>query len=75
MAKDKAARATLDPALVSALAAQLYGVTLSEARAKQIASELAELEAGARNAPAPPSDAAPAASFRSLLLGASERAA
>jgi hypothetical protein len=67
MAESNAA-ATLEPALVKALAAQFYGLALDDARAARIAADLGTLEASLRAAGTIPISVAPGAMFRQLLL-------
>jgi len=55
-------------ASIKAMASELYGLTLDDARAAQIAEELGRFEAGANAAGAVAPDAAPGALFRQLLL-------
>jgi len=55
-------------ASVKAMASELYGLALDDARAKHIAAELARFEAGIAAAGRPPADVAPGALFRQLLL-------
>jgi hypothetical protein len=57
-------------ASIKAMAAELYGLALDDARATRIAAELARFEAGAKAAGAVPADTAPGALFRQLLLAA-----
>jgi hypothetical protein len=53
---------------VKALAAELYGLTLDDARAAAIAGELGRFEAGAASSGPVAPDTAPGALFRQLLL-------
>jgi hypothetical protein len=68
MSQDKPVERAWEPASIQALARQLYGLVLDDARASRIAAELARLEAAAGAAGAPPPEAAPGALFRQLLL-------
>lgn len=70
MADDRPAEATLGAASVQGLAAQLYGLTLDDARAARIAADLAGLRAGASGAGPAPIALEPGALFRQLLLAA-----
>lgn len=75
MSQDKPAEAVLGAASIKALASELYGLALDDARAQRIAGELARFEAGARAAGPVPADAAPGALFRQLLLAGAPSAA
>ena len=55
-------------ASIKAMASELYGLTLDDARAAEIAAELGRFEAGAKAAGTVAADAAPGALFRQLLL-------
>jgi hypothetical protein len=55
-------------ASIKAMASELYGLALDDARAARIAAELGRYEAGAKAAGPAPADAAPGALFRQLLL-------
>ncbi len=55
-------------ASIKAMAAELYGLTIDDARAAQIAEELGRFEAGAAAGGPVALDAAPGALFRQLLL-------
>lgn len=68
MSQDKPAEGALEAANIKALAKQLYGLTLDDARAVRIAADLERLEAGSKAAGAAPAEAAPGALFRQLLL-------
>ncbi len=56
-----------DPGLIAGLAAQIYGITLDEARAARISGDLAGLGTALRAAGPVPVGAAPGADFRELL--------
>lgn len=68
MSNDESARPAPGAAGIKAIAVELYGLTLGDARAAAIAAELARLDAGMRAAGHAPIDAAPGAQFRRLLL-------
>ena len=68
MSNDKPAKAALGVASIKAIAAELYGLALDDARAARIAADLARFEAGARAVGPAPADAAPGSLFRQLLL-------
>jgi hypothetical protein len=55
-------------ASIKAIASELYGLTIADARAAEIAAELGKLEAGAVAAGTVSIDTAPGALFRQLLL-------
>ena len=55
-------------ASVKAMAAELYGLALDDARAAAIAGDLARFEAGTASLGATATDTAPGALFRQLLL-------
>jgi hypothetical protein len=55
-------------ACVKAMASELFGVSLDDARAAAIAGELGRFEAGAASAGPIAPDVAPGALFRQLLL-------
>ena len=57
-------------ASIKAMAAELYGLAIDDARATRIAAELGRFGAGAKAAGTMPIDAAPGALFRQLLLAA-----
>jgi hypothetical protein len=61
-------RPTVSAASIKAMAAELYGLSLDDARAAAIAGELGRFEAGAASAGPVPPDVAPGALFRQLLL-------
>jgi hypothetical protein len=68
MSQDKSAGGALAAASIKALAQQLYGLALDDARAARIAADLERLEAGAKAAGAVSVDTAPSVLFRQLLL-------
>ena len=68
MSQDKPAAPSA--ASIKAMAAELYGLALDDARAARIAAELGRFGAGAKAAGTMPIDAAPGALFRQLLLTA-----
>ena len=68
MSQDKPVKAAQSAASVKAMASELYGMALDDARAARIAAELGRFEAGAKAAGAVPADAAPGTLFRQLLL-------
>ena len=61
-------RPAASAASIKALASELYGLALTEARAAEIAAELGRFEAGAKAAGAISTDTAPGALFRQILL-------
>ncbi len=62
-------------ASIKAMAAEIYGLALDDARAARIAAELARFEAGATAAGRPQVEAAPGALFRQLLLASEAQGA
>jgi hypothetical protein len=73
MSQDKPA--ALSAASIKAMASELYGLTLDEARAKRIAAELGQFQAGAAAAGNLSIEAAPGALFRQLLLASEPQGA
>ena len=71
MSRDKAA---VTAATIQAMASELYGLALDDARAARIAAELGQYEAGARAAGTLSPDASPAL-FRQLLLAGAQAGA
>lgn len=61
-------RPAVSAASVKAMAAELYGLALDDARAAAIAGELGRFEAGTASAGPVAPDTAPGALFRQLLL-------
>jgi hypothetical protein len=67
--------AALSAASIKAMASELYGLTLDDARATRIAAELGQFEAGAKAAGEVAIEAAPGALFRQLLLASEPQSA
>jgi hypothetical protein len=61
-------QAAVSAASIKAMASELYGLTIADARAAAIAAELSKFEAGGKAAGAISIDTAPGALFRQLLL-------
>ena len=74
MSQDKPAEG-LGAASIKAIAKQLYGLTIDDARAARIAAEFERLEAGSKAAGTARAEAAPGALFRQLLLAQDPMAA